>query len=123
MPLYGDLWVADASKEMLLQVWRTMIAANRPRRAHRAARDRRAARRRAPRGGHGRRPLARAPRRAGNGPPRHPRKLRRAGEELPKVFYDIVEMEAFAGCRMLVVGGGDSAVESAVGWPTSRAQR
>jgi thioredoxin reductase len=31
------------------------------------------------------------------------------------VFYDIVEMEAFAGRRVLVVGGGDSAIESAVG--------
>jgi len=37
------------------------------------------------------------------------------GEALPKVFYDIVEMEAFAGSRVLVVGGGDSAIESAVG--------
>jgi thioredoxin reductase len=37
------------------------------------------------------------------------------GEELAKVFYDIVEMEQFAGRRVLVVGGGDSAVESAVG--------
>ena len=37
------------------------------------------------------------------------------GEELPRVFYDIVEMEAFAGAQTLVVGGGDSAIESAVG--------
>ena len=28
------------------------------------------------------------------------------GEELAKVFYDIVEMEAFRGRRVLVVGGG-----------------
>jgi thioredoxin reductase len=44
-----------------------------------------------------------------------PRKLGVAGEELDKVFYDIVEMEAFAGRRVMVVGGGDSAVESALG--------
>jgi hypothetical protein len=37
------------------------------------------------------------------------------GEQLDKVFYDIVEMEAFEARRVLVVGGGDSAVESAVG--------
>jgi thioredoxin reductase len=44
-----------------------------------------------------------------------PRRLGVPGEELEKALYDIVEMEAFAGCRMLVVGGGDSAIESALG--------
>jgi thioredoxin reductase len=44
-----------------------------------------------------------------------PRRLGVPGEDLDKVFYDIVEMEAFAGQRVLVVGGGDSAVESALG--------
>jgi thioredoxin reductase len=44
-----------------------------------------------------------------------PRRLGCPGEELPKVYYDIVEMEAFQQRRILVVGGGDSAVESAVG--------
>jgi thioredoxin reductase len=44
-----------------------------------------------------------------------PRRLGVPGEELDKVFYDVVEMEAFAGKRMLVVGGGDSAVETAIG--------
>jgi hypothetical protein len=44
-----------------------------------------------------------------------PRRLGVRGEELGKVIYDVVDMESFAGQRMLVVGGGDSAVESAVG--------
>ena len=115
MPMYGDLWVADASKESLLAVWRAIIerTALEVRTGHRVAsivpgeqgfeveagdevfRARR---------------VVLAMGRRGN-----PRRLEVPGEALPKVFYDIVEMEAFAGRRVLVVGGGDSAIESAVG--------
>jgi len=115
MPMYGDLWVADASKEALLAVWRAIIerTALEVRTGYRVAaivpcdggfeveagdevfRTRR---------------VVLAMGRRGN-----PRRLEVPGEALPKVFYDIIEMEAFAGGRVLVVGGGDSAVESAVG--------
>ena len=43
-----------------------------------------------------------------------PRKLGVPGEELPKVVYRLVDAEQYAGCRLLVVGGGDSALEAAV---------
>lgn len=115
VPLYGDLWVSDASKESLLEVWQTVIRKTGLRvrtgcRVDSIARD----------GGlfkvqagelllHARRVVLAMGRRG------TPRRLGVPGEALDKVFYDIVEMEAFAGRRVLVVGGGDSAIESALG--------
>jgi thioredoxin reductase (NADPH) len=43
-----------------------------------------------------------------------PRKLGVPGEELPKVLYGLVDPQQYRGKRMLVVGGGDSAVEAAL---------
>jgi putative YpdA family bacillithiol system oxidoreductase len=44
-----------------------------------------------------------------------PRKLGIPGEEQPKVMYSLIDAEAYTGARILVVGGGDSAVETAMG--------
>jgi len=43
-----------------------------------------------------------------------PRRLGVPGEELPKVAYALQDAHAFGARRVLVVGGGDSAVEAAV---------
>jgi thioredoxin reductase len=43
-----------------------------------------------------------------------PRKLEVPGEDLPKVHYRLLEPTEFRGKHMLVVGGGNSAVESAL---------
>jgi thioredoxin reductase (NADPH) len=44
-----------------------------------------------------------------------PKKLEIKGEELPKVMYRLIEAESYRQKNLLVVGGGDSAVEAAVG--------
>jgi thioredoxin reductase (NADPH) len=115
VPLYGDLWVADTSKESLLKVWqaavdRTGLAIRTGCRVAGVAKkdgvftlDTEAGPLRS-------RSVVLALGRRGT-----PRRLGVPGEELRHVFYDIVEMEAFERARVLVVGGGDSAVESAIG--------
>jgi putative YpdA family bacillithiol system oxidoreductase len=115
MPMYGRLWVTDASKEALLEVWRGIIARTGldVRTGHRVERV-------TPAGDGFEVEAAAQVFRARNvvlamGRRGNPRRLGVPGEERSNVFYDIVEMEAFAGSRVLVVGGGDSAVESAVG--------
>jgi thioredoxin reductase/NAD-dependent dihydropyrimidine dehydrogenase PreA subunit len=44
-----------------------------------------------------------------------PRKLGVSGEELPKVAFALLDARSYVGRRVLVVGGGDSAVEAALG--------
>jgi thioredoxin reductase len=116
VPLYGDLWISDGSKEELLRIWEAIVE-NVGLRVETNCRvtaiervgsspfeitagDRTLLARRVV--------LAMGRR----GTPRH---LGVPGEDLGKVFYDIVEMEEFAGTKALVVGGGDSALESALG--------
>jgi thioredoxin reductase (NADPH) len=44
-----------------------------------------------------------------------PRRLGIPGEHLAKVMYRLIDAESYQDCDVLVVGGGDSAVEAAVG--------
>jgi thioredoxin reductase/Pyruvate/2-oxoacid:ferredoxin oxidoreductase delta subunit len=56
--------------------------------------------------------------RAGN-----PRKLGVKGEELPKVMYRLIETDHYINKQILVVGGGDSAVEAAMGLANQKGNR
>ena len=115
MPLYGDLWVSDASKESLLAVWegviaRTGLRVETGRRVHEIEREHDAFVLRTGDTTYRARAVVLALGRRGT-----PRRLGVPGEELPTLFYDVAEMSDFAGRRVLVVGGGDSAIESALG--------
>lgn len=44
-----------------------------------------------------------------------PRRLGAKGEDLPKVMYRLIEADHYINKKILVVGGGDSAVEAAMG--------
>lgn len=115
MPLYGDLWVSDASKESLLSIWegiitRTGLRVSTGQRVRRIERERSVFRVETGTETVRTRAVVLALGRRGT-----PRRLGVPGEDLPTVFYDVAEMADFAGRRVVVVGGGDSAVESALG--------
>ena len=44
-----------------------------------------------------------------------PRKLGVPGEDQPKVMYKLIDAESYQKNHILVVGGGDSAIEAAMG--------
>ena len=52
-----------------------------------------------------------------------PRRLGIPGEELPKVMYSLLDAEQYTGARILVVGGGDSAIDAALGLAHQRGNR
>ena len=115
IPLYGDLWVGDASKESLLQVWenvvaKTGLAVTTEHRVESIEKTGWLFRLRAGGKEFRARRVVLAMGRRGT-----PRRLGVPGEDAEKVLYDVIEMSDFAGRHVLVVGGGDSAVESALG--------
>ena len=114
IPLYGTLYVGDGTKEALLAVWETIIAntgvqirtnekvevvrKNASSFHVKTTRDEYLARY-----------VVLALGKQGS-----PRKLGVEGEDLPKLSYKLIEADSYCGKNILVVGGGDSAVEAAL---------
>jgi thioredoxin reductase/NAD-dependent dihydropyrimidine dehydrogenase PreA subunit len=113
LPIVGEIRLRSTSKEELLELWRGIV-----RRVGLTIRDRERVEEiqainggylvRSGAGEYRARSVLLAIGRRGT-----PRKLGVPGEELPKVTYRLIEPEQYAGQHVLVVGGGDSALEAA----------
>ena len=116
LPLHGRLNKLEISKEELLRLWATLqretgLAIHTNERVDAVTRDPDGAFAiKTSRGSYRALAVILALGRRGT-----PRKLVVEGERLPKVMYDLIETEAYSNARILIVGGGDSAVEAALG--------
>ncbi len=123
LPLYGSLYVADGTKEALLGVWETILA-NTGVRVSTNERVERVQKRETefqvatPKGSYTARHVVLAMGKRGV-----PRKLGVPGEDLSKVCYRLIEADTYHGQDLLVVGGGDSAIEAALALSRSGTNR
>jgi thioredoxin reductase (NADPH) len=114
LPIVGRMRFNEVSKEALLEFWtsivgRTGLAVTFGERMESLTRDGPVFTVKAGRASYRAKAVLLAIGRRGT-----PRKLGVPGEELPKVVYRLVDAEQYAGRRVLVVGGGDSALEAAL---------
>lgn len=113
VPLIGKVDLKQTSKEALLAFWReverkTGLEIRYGERVDDIVRTEWGFVVKTPRGEHATRSVLLAIGRRGS-----PRKLAVPGEELPKVVYRLLDPEQYVGSSVLVVGGGDSALEAA----------
>ena len=113
VPLIGKINFRQTSKEALLEFWKeaerkTGVKINYRERVEDIARESGAFLVKTSRAQYRARSVLLAIGRRGT-----PRKLNVPGEELPKVVYRLIDPQQYAGQRVLVVGGGDSALEAA----------
>ncbi len=123
MPLYGSLYIADGTKESLVSVWENIVANTgvRVRTNERVDGVRNESGVFAVdtvKGRYFSRYVVLAMGKRGT-----PRRLDVPGEDLGKVAYRLIEAESYSGKDILVVGGGDSAVEAALALSRSRRNR
>lgn len=113
LPIVGEVKVATTRKEDLLDLWRDIerrvgLRLNYKERVEAIERTADGFHIRSSKGKYTARSVLLAIGRRGT-----PRKLEVPGEELPKVVYCLIEPEQYRTQHVLVVGGGDSALEAA----------
>lgn len=114
LPLYGSLYVADGTKEALLAVWETILTNTGVRvrtneRVERVVSQGSGFQVQTALGAYRARYVVLAMGKRGT-----PRRLGVPGEDLAKVSYRLIEAETYKNQNILVVGGGDSALEAAL---------
>jgi thioredoxin reductase len=114
MPLYGSLYIGDSTKEGLLSVWEAILSntgvrVNTGEKIEAISREKEGFMVKTSRGTHAGRYVVLALGKRGS-----PRRMNVPGEELSKVAYRLIEAETYLDNDILVVGGGDSAVEAAL---------
>ncbi len=123
IPLWGKFRRTEISKEELLETWRkildkTKLTVNAQEKVTQVRRENGRFSLQSPNRTYHARHVVLALGRRGI-----PRKLGVPGEDLGKVMYRMIEPETFRGSDVLVVGGGDSAVEAAIGLVTQTSTR
>src|SRR3954454_24375232 len=114
IPLYGNLYIGDGTKEALLAVWETIIANTGVRvrtneRLERVERSGNGFYLHTPVGKYHARYVVLALGRRGA-----PKKLNVKGEDLAKVAYRLIEADSYEDKDIIITGGGDSAIEAAL---------
>lgn len=114
LPIVGKVKMSEISKEALLEFWqdvidRSGVKINFNERMEKLAQNGDGFAVTTARGTYHARAVLLAIGRRGT-----PRKLGVPGEELPKVVYRLIDPEQYRGQSVLVVGGGDSALEAAL---------
>ncbi|GAB4512633.1 MAG: hypothetical protein Tsb0026_16690 [Sulfuricaulis sp.] len=114
LPMLGKVKMSEISKEALMEFWqgvvrKTGLRINFSERMETIARNGNGFIVKTSRGSYNTKTVLLAIGRRGT-----PRKLEVPGEELPKVVYRLIDPEQYRNQQVLVVGGGDSALEAAL---------
>ena len=114
LPMLGKVKMSEISKEALMEFWqgvvrKTGLKINFSERMETIARNGNGFAVKTSRGSYNTKAVLLAIGRRGT-----PRKLEVPGEDLPKVVYRLIDPEQYHSKHVLVVGGGDSALEAAL---------